>query len=54
MTVCFVFKNGYELKMKCGKFKTEKTYGRVTAFEAENISENQIFDIDLDEVICIY
>lgn len=55
MTICFVFKNGFELKMKCDKFSvTRNGLDQLTGYNAEGITENKPIDMNLSEVICIY
>ena len=55
MTIGFIFKNGYELKVKCGSFSSTKNgLGQLTGYEMENITENKPIYMDLDEVICVY
>ena len=55
MTICFVFKSGYELKMKCEEFSTTKNgFGEFVGYEAKKITENKPLHTDLSEVVCIY
>ena len=56
MTIVIVFKNGYELKIKCESIDTKKDRltGRVTSIIWHGITENKLIDIDFDEILCIY
>ena len=55
MTIVFVFRNGFELKMKCKKFTLERNgLGKITGYSASGISENKPLELDFDELLCIY
>lgn len=55
MTICIVFKNGFELKMKCKKYKiTKDAYGNIDEFTTEGISENGFLYMDLSQIQCVY
>lgn len=55
MTICFLFKSGYELKMKCKEFSTTKNgLGEFMSYEAKEVTENKPLYMDLSEVVCIY
>lgn len=55
MTIVFVFKNGFELRMKCKKFLlTRNGLGMVSGYEANDITENKPVEFNFEDVICIY
>lgn len=56
MTIVFVFKNGFELRMKCKNFNasTNNLTGRMFKFSADGITDNKPIDINYDELICVY
>lgn len=55
MTIVFVFRNGFELKMKCEKFTLQRNgLGVVTGYEASGITENKPIDFNFDDILCIY
>lgn len=55
MTICFVFKNGFELKMKCDEFSVKRNgLDQLAGYDAKGITENKPIDMDLSEVVCIY
>lgn len=55
MTIVFVFRNGFELKMKCEKFTIERNgLGAVTGYEASGITENKLINFNSDDILCIY
>ena len=56
MTVVFVFKNGYELKVKCEyiTLTTSNLTGRITGYQMDDIDSNKPLYIDIDEIICVY
>lgn len=55
MTIVFVFRNGFELKMKCKKFTLQRNgLGVVTGYEASGITENKPIDFNFDDILCIY
>ena len=55
MTIVFVFKNGYEVRMKCEEFTTERNkLGQLQRWEAKGISENKVLEMDVSEILCIY
>lgn len=55
MTIVFVFKNGFELRMKCRDFLLHRNgLGMVTGYEAKGITENKPIEFDFEDVLCIY
>ena len=56
MTVVFVFKNGYELKVKCKDITltTNNLLGQVTGCEMEGVEDNKLLYTDFSEIICVY
>ena len=56
MTICFVLKNGQEVRMKCEKFtaKVDKLTHHLTGYEFTGATENHILWIDFKEISCIY
>lgn len=55
MTIVFVFKSGYEVRMKCEKFTINKNgLGQLQGWKAEGISENKVLEMDVSEILCIY
>ena len=56
MTVVFVFKNGYELKVKCENITltTSNLTGRIAGYQMDDIDSNKPLYIDVDEIICVY
>lgn len=55
MTIVFVFKNGFELKMKCREFSLSRNgLGIVSGYEAKGITENKPIEFDFENVLCIY
>lgn len=56
MTIGIVFKNGYELKVKCDNLETTRSNitGRITNMNFSGIKENKPLDVDFEEVQCIY
>ena len=56
MTVVFVFKNGYELKVKCENINltVNNLTGQITGYEIEGIKDNKLLYADLNEILCIY
>lgn len=56
MTIVFVFKNGFELRMKCTNFDAScnSITGRMVDFGADGVTENKPIDINYDELICVY
>lgn len=55
MTIVFVFKNGFELEMKCEEFSGNKNaFEQLTSWEAKKVTENKPIHMDLSEVQCIY
>lgn len=54
MIIVIVFKNGYELKMKCSDFSITTTSGKLTKCKFEGVSENDPIYFDCNEVLCIY
>ena len=56
MTVVFVFKNGYELKVKCENITltVNNLTGQITGYEMNGIEDNKLLYVDLNEILCIY
>ena len=55
MTIVFVFKNGFELRMKCREFSLNRNgLGMVIGYEAKDITENKLIEFDIKDVLCIY
>lgn len=55
MTIVFVFKNGFELKMKCKDFLLHRNgLDMVTGYEAKSVTENKPIEFDFEDVLCIY
>lgn len=56
MTVVFVFKNGYELKVKCENITltVNNLTGQITGYEMDGIKDNKLLYADLNEILCIY
>lgn len=55
MTIVFVFKNGFELKMKCREFSINRnSLDMVTGYEAKGITENKLIEFDFENILCIY
>lgn len=55
MIICFVFKTGYELKMKCKSFSLQRNgLNEITGYEAKGITENKPIDFDFEDLLCIY
>lgn len=55
MTIVFVFKNGFELRMKCKDFLLHRNgLGMVTGYEAKDVTENKPIEFDIGDVLCIY
>lgn len=55
MTIVFVLKNGYELKMKCKEFSIDKDcLGGIIGYSAMGVTENKPVYIDLSQIMCIY
>lgn len=55
MTIVFVFKNGFELRMKCRDFLLHRNgLGVVTGYEAKDVIENKPIEFDIKDVLCIY
>lgn len=56
MTICFLFKNGKEVRMKCEKFttKVDKLTHQLTGYEFEGATENPLSWVDFSEISCIY
>lgn len=56
MTVVFVFKNGYELKVKRENvtLTTSNLIGRITGYTIDGIDSNKPLYIDVNEIICVY
>lgn len=55
MTIVFVFRNGFELRMKCGEFSlTRNSLGVVTGYEAKGATENKPIEFNFNDVLCIY
>lgn len=55
MTICFVFKQGYELRMKCEEFTLHRNgLGMVTGYKAKGVTENQLIEFNGDDILCIY
>ena len=55
MTICFMFKQGYELAMKCEEFTLRRNeLGEVEGFDAKGVTENKIIDLNFNDVSCIY
>lgn len=55
MTIVFVFKNGFELRMKCREFTLQRNVlGEVSGYEAKGITENKPIEFDFDNVLCVY
>ena len=56
MTVVFVFKNGYGLKVKCENITltVNNLTGQITGYEMDGIKDNKLLYADLNEILCIY
>ena len=56
MTVIFVFKNGYELKVKCENCTLSTNYltGQITGYKMDGIEDNKPLYIDFNEILCVY
>ena len=55
MTIVFVFKNGFKLRMICRVFSLNRNgLGMVTGYEAKGITENKPIEFDFEDVLCIY
>lgn len=55
MTVVFVFKNGFELPMKCKEFELQKdAFGNVDGFSAKGVVENKPVSLNMRDILCIY
>lgn len=56
MTVVFVFKNGYELKVKCENITltVNNLTGQITGYEMDGIKDNKLLYADFDEILCVY
>ena len=55
MTIVFVFKNGFELRMKCRDFLLHQNgLGIVTGYEAKDVTENKPIWFDIKDVLCVY
>jgi len=55
MTIVFVFKNGFELRMKCKDFLLNRNaLGMVTGYEAKGVTENKPIEFHIEDVLCIY
>lgn len=56
MTIVFVFKNGFKLRMRCKIFKASSNNltGRMFGFRTDGVTENKPIDINYDELICVY
>ena len=56
MTVVFVFKNGYELKVKCENITltVNNLTGQITGYEMNGIKDNKLLYADFDEILCVY
>ena len=55
MTIVFVFKNGFQLRMKCRDFSLNRNgLGMVTGYEAKGVTENKLIEFDIKDVLCIY
>lgn len=55
MTIVFVFKNGFELRMKCRDFLLNRNgLGMATGYEAKGLTENKPIWFDFENVLCIY
>lgn len=56
MTVVFVFKNGYELKVKCENFTltVHSLTGQITGYEMDGIKDNKLLYVDFSEILCVY
>ncbi len=55
MTIVFVFKNGFELRMKCREFSLKRNgLGVVTGYEAKGVTENQPIEFNIEDVLCTY
>ena len=56
MTVVFVFKNGYELKVKCENFTltVNSLTGQITGYEMDGIKDNKLLYVDFSEILCVY
>ena len=56
MTIAFIFKNGYELKVKCENvtLTTSNLTGRITGYTIDGIDSNKPLYIDVNEIICVY
>ncbi len=55
MTIAFVFRTGFELRMKCETFALNRNgLGVICGYEAKGITENKPIEFDFDDILCIY
>lgn len=55
MTVCIIFKNGFELPINCDEFKLKTTsYGGVLSYDIKGIKDNKPLFLCFQDIECIY